>query len=191
MALNKGVLKSNGKLLVFIDVDCMIHPKFLYEYAKNYNNGDLFTGRRFNLGENLTKKVMEKKKSKFNIFELIFSDSRRKKLPDALYLPWLKLKRNPRILGSNFGVKREILLKVNGFDENYIGYGWEDMDIEKRVIFSGGKAFSMKNKAIQYHLYHPEPQGDTSRYKLNSNLFKEMVKNKKWYCGNGIDKYKK
>ena len=187
-ALNNGVKNSLGNLIVVIDQDCMLHPKFLEEYAKNFNNGDMFVGRRFNLGKKYTEVVLKNKIRKFNLFRLIFTDCRIKEIARGAYLPWLKVKRTTRCLGSNFGIKRELLLKLNGFDENYIGYGLEDVDIEKRVLMAGGKIFSMKNKAIQYHLYHPEPQGNLERYHLNRAVLDKTIETKQYICKNGLEK---
>lgn len=187
-ALNNGVKASTGKMLVVVDQDCMLHPKFLEEYAKNYDKADLLTGRRFNLGEKYSRKILKNRKRKFNLLGLLFSDSPIKKFPDAVYIPWLPFKRNSRVLGSNFGIKKEFLEKINGFNEDYIGYGLEDVDLEKRVEMAGGIRTSMKNKAIQYHLYHPEPQGNTDRYNLNRNILEETIKNKKCICINGLKK---
>lgn len=190
-ALNNGVKISTGNLIVVIDQDCMIHPKFLEEYAKNYNKADLFTGRRFNLGKKYSEKILKTKERKFNLVELLISDSPKKKFLDALYIPWLPFKRNSRVLGSNFAIKKEFLKKINGFNEDYIGYGLEDVDLEKRVEMAGGIRISMKNKAIQYHLYHPEPQGNTDRYKLNKDILDETIKNRKYICNNGLKKLEK
>lgn len=187
-ALNNGVKISTGDLLVVIDQDCMIHPKFLEEYAKNYNKADLFTGRRFNLGKKYSEKILKNKKRTFNLLDLLISDSPIKKFPDAVYFPWLFLKRNSRVLGSNFGIKREFLEKINGFNEDYIGYGLEDVDLDKRVSMAGGKRISMKNKAIQYHLYHPEPQGSKERIKINEDILNNTIKNKAYICKNGLKK---
>ncbi len=234
-ALNNGVKNSSGNLIVVIDQDCMLHPKFLEEYAKNFNNGDMFVGRRFNLGKKYTEVVLKNKIRKFNFLRLIFTDCRIKEIARGAYLPWLKVKRTTRCLGSNFGIKRELirkfnflrliftdcrikeiargaylpwlkvkrttrclgsnfgikrelLLKLNGFDENYIGYGLEDVDIEKRVLMAGGKIFSMKNKAIQYHLYHPEPQGNLERYHLNRAVLDKTIETKQYICKNGLKK---
>lgn len=186
--LNKAIKLSSGEMIVFIDQDCIIHSKFLEEYAKNYHKGDMFTGRRFNLGKTYTEIVLNKKIRRFNLLKLLFTDSPIKKWPDAIYFPWIDLKRNTRCLGSNYGIKKEMLLKINGLNEDYIGYGVEDVDIEKRVIMAGGKLFSMKNKAIQYHLYHPEPQGNTDRYKINLNILENTIKNKAFICKNGLKK---
>lgn len=187
-ALNNGVKNSSGNLIVVIDQDCMLHPKFLEEYAKNFNNGDMFVGRRFNLGKRYTEVILKKKIRKFNFFRLIFTDCRIKEIARGVYLPWLKVKRTTRCLGSNFGIKRELLLRLNGFDEDYIGYGLEDVDIEKRVLMADGKIFSMKNKVIQYHLYHPEPQGSLERYHLNRAVLDKTIETKQYICKNGLEK---
>ena len=187
-ALNNGVKVSTGEMIVVVDQDCILHPKFLEEYAKNYDKADLFTGRRFNLGKKYTEKVLKNKKRKFNLLELLFSDSPIKKFLDAIYVPWLSLKRNSRVLGSNFGIKKNFLEKINGFNENYIGYGLEDVDLEKRVEIAGGIRISMKNKAIQYHLYHPEPQGNTDRYNINRKILEETIRKKEYICKNGLKK---
>lgn len=187
-ALNNGVRNSTGDLIVVIDQDCMLHPKFLEEYAKNYKNGDMFTGRRFNLGKKHSEKILKNKIRKFNFFRLLFTDCRTKEIARGFYFPWLKIKRRTRCLGSNFGIKKEMLLKINGFNEDYIGYGLEDVDIEKRVEMAGGKLFSMKNKAIQYHLYHLEPQGSLERYQINKNILEATLKTKQYICKNGLKK---
>lgn len=187
-ALNNGLNISTGNMIVVVDQDCMLHPKFLEEYAKNYSKADLFTGRRVNLGKNYSEKILKKKKRKFNLIELLLSDSSIKKLPDALYLPWLPFKRNTRISGSNFGIRKDFLEKINGFNEDYIGYGLEDIDLEKRVRMAGGKVVTMKNKAIQYHLYHPEPQGNTDRCIINKNILDKVIRNKEYICKNGLKK---
>lgn len=186
--LNKGTKISKGELIVFIDQDCMLHPKFLEEYAKNFNNGDMFTGRRLCFGKKYTKNVLDKRIRKFSLIKLLFTDCKIKEFPRGIYFPYLRFKRNTRCLGSNFGIKRDFLLKLNGLNEDYIGYGKEDADIEKRVLMAGGKIFSMKNKAIQYHLYHPKPQGNLERVEINSKILAETIKNKQYICKNGLKK---
>lgn len=187
-ALNNGIRNSSGNLIVVIDQDCMLHPKFLEEYAKNFNSGDMFVGRRFNLGKKYTEVVLKNKIRKFNFFRLIFTDCRIKEIDRGAYLPWLKIKRTTRCLGNNFGIKREMLLKINGLNEDYVGYGLEDIDIEKRVLMAGGKIFSMKNKAIQYHLYHSEPQGSLERFQINKNILDKTIETKQYICKNGLKK---
>lgn len=186
-ALNNGLKIAKGRLIIVIDGDCMVHPKFIEEYIKAYNDGDCFIGRRQELGSKYTQKIIQKHKVKLNPIEIFFSDSKKKEHKEMLYL--LGMKRNTKklaLLGSNFAVKKEFLLKINGFDEDYIGYGMEDCDLEWRLRKAGAKFISMKGRAIQYHLWHKTNSSD--RYLLNLNMYEKKIKIGIFVCKNGLDK---
>jgi hypothetical protein len=82
-------------------------------------------------------------------------------LEDGIRVPSPLLRRLLRrkargMLGSNFSVAKEHLFLVNGFDELYDGPGCgEDTDIEYRLSLVGVSGLSIRNLAIQYHVYHP------------------------------------
>lgn len=46
------------------------------------------------------------------------------------------------------------LRKVNGFDQELIGYGYEDFDLFNRLFNIGLKRKYAKFQAIEYHLFH-------------------------------------
>lgn len=57
--------------------------------------------------------------------------------------------------GSNFSLEKKLIEGMNGFDENFIGPGYgEDTDVERRLRLFGAKVKSIRNLAVQYHLYH-------------------------------------
>jgi hypothetical protein len=80
------------------------------------------------------------------------------------------------------------MLDINGFDEDYyLPCFGEDLDIDWRLSALGLKRFSLKNKAIQYHLYHTqiwdadiEAQG---RILYDTKRLDGMIR-----CTNGIEK---
>jgi GT2 family glycosyltransferase len=78
-------------------------------------------------------------------------------------------------LGANFSIFRDDLYKINGFDERYLAptYG-EDTDIEYRAGLAGIGIRSVRNLAIQYHLYHKL----LSRKNNNHLIFEETRRNK-------------
>ena len=60
------------------------------------------------------------------------------------------------MLGSNFSVARNDLAAINGFDELYDGPGCgEDSDVQYRLSLIGVSGKSLRNLAIQYHVWHP------------------------------------
>jgi GT2 family glycosyltransferase len=120
-----------------------------------------------------------------------------KSMGAAIYMPSLRMsnKQHRQIWGCNWGILREHILSVNGFDEDYIRAGaGEDLDINWRLKANGISMRSMKNKAIVYHLYHVF----NYNYNYNDNdtiathsLMDEKEKMGHLYCLNGIEKTQK
>ncbi|MGL5982035.1 MAG: glycosyltransferase [Cetobacterium sp.] len=156
MILNKAIKKSETDFLIFLDGDCLVHKKFIENYLKESDKYDVLYGRRVELSEELTKKLLVQKKQdriKFRDIFLTKSDN-----PwEAFYIPiWFNLKkRKLRLLGSNMGIKRKVLYSINGFNEEYVGAGiGEDTDLAWRLEKSGASHKCLKNTIVQYHLYH-------------------------------------
>ena len=64
-------------------------------------------------------------------------------------------RRRPHNLGLNMSLARADLLRVNGYDENYRGWGNEDGDLRERLKRVGVWPKSIWTKALVYHLDHP------------------------------------
>jgi len=168
--LNKAILKSNTDYLVFIDGDCIPHRHFIKEYSKSLTKGFLFIGRAVLLDEKLSLLVKQKKSiDKLNLLSIFLSRSKSKK--NGIYLPYTNLSLKTRgLIGRNWGIYKQHLIDINGFDNDYIYAGvGEDVDIEWRLLKNGIKQKSIKNKAIVYHLFHEKVYSElnvTKNYKL-------------------------
>jgi len=186
--LNKAIRSSNGDMLVFTDADCIPHRHFLKEYKKNIKPGEFLFGRRVLLGKKTTGAIYEKKPdSSPAFFSLLFSDSTLRK--EGLYWPYSKLHfRERKLSGCNWGIRKDELVSVNGFDEDYVRPGvGEDHDIEWRLKSKGLKMKSMKNRAIVYHLYHLK--NSTRDYAhFNGCLMEQKKEAHQVSCLNGIQK---
>ena len=91
----------------------------------------------------------------------------------------------PHILGSNFSLHKELMEKINGFDENYEGPGiGEDSDIEFRLRLTGAKFYSIRNLAIVLHLNHKY----SVEARNNFEYFEEVKRKKQPVCTNGLIK---
>jgi len=92
------------------------------------------------------------------------------------------------LVGCNWGIERKHLLKVNGFDEDYVSAGvGEDVDIEWRLKEIGIKPKSMKYRSIVYHLWHPRTYTD-EKVQANYRILEKKKKEGKLYCLKGIEK---
>jgi GT2 family glycosyltransferase len=105
----------------------------------------------------------------------------------SVRLPWPYIKRNKTmygLLGCNLGVWRDDLIKINGFDEDYEGWGREDSDLCARLYNAGISRKMVYGRALVYHLNHPE--NDRGNLKKNDKLLKEAIRSGKTRCTKGI-----
>ena len=62
---------------------------------------------------------------------------------------------NRGILGCNFSVCKADLAKINGFNAEGLGMGWEDTDVDFRLQLAGVKVKVLRHKFVEYHVEHP------------------------------------
>jgi cellulose synthase/poly-beta-1,6-N-acetylglucosamine synthase-like glycosyltransferase len=187
--LNRALNIASFDTVLFLDGDCIPHKDFLRQYSNNIVRGTAYFGRRVMLGKVLTSKLLiSGELFSLNMLRMIFSDSKR--IEEGLYLPWFrKIKRQYRgILGCNWGIHKNDLTDVNGFDEDYIhACVGEDNDIEWRLRLNGIHFKSLKHKAIVFHMHHAE-NWDNNAVLVNNALFEEKKKLKRALCLNGLVK---
>jgi glycosyltransferase involved in cell wall biosynthesis len=173
--LNKAVVIAEGEYLIFMDGDCIAHPKFVMEHVENRAPNQVLSGRRIELTEKVSKKLTLENIQKGNLHRLVafpllvesFLFGRRTQYGHLLRIRNRKLRKVlvkdkvRTILGCNFSMWKKDLLKVNGFDERYIypGYG-EDTDLDDRLRRIGIYPISKKHMVTVYHIYHPHTDTD-------------------------------
>ena len=188
-ALNKALRVAKGEQLVFLDGDCVPHRHLLYEYSKAIHGNVMCYGRRVHVSKSLTDRLLKVGSIKgLNIWTAIMYGS--KSISHGIYLPWKKNvhKQQRFLLGCNFGVERAALLSINGFDEDYIRPGrGEDFDVEWRLTKKGYRKYSMKHKAIVYHLFHTANHNEADAVAMQ-NLMEQKIMADNVYCLNGLEK---
>lgn len=198
--LNTAIIKSSSPYLIFIDGDCIPHFDFIKRHYENRHKNTVLCGKRVNLSRKLSLEItkaglIEKQFQKVRLRH--FYDSFLNKEDRTTYAEHGIVVKNkflrkmvepgePHIVGCNFSLNKELIEKINGFDENYIGPGiGEDSDIEFRLRLINAKFRSLKNLAILFHLYHRK----TKEENQNNFYFDEVKKQRDPVCRNGISKY--
>lgn len=164
--LNEAARVARADYLIIVDGDCLLHPRFIEEHHCHRDERHCLTGRRTNLSPAHSATLTAAKiraGAMGGLLRRALLDSlagRASRAEDGIYLrsDLLRRLRNRRpagLLGGNMSLHRSNLLKVNGFDERYVSYGFEETDLELRLGIMGITPKSLKNIAIQYHLYHP------------------------------------
>jgi len=177
--LNRAVMSAESDYLVFIDADCIPHRHFVREHQRNREVRRILSGRRVNLSAGITEQLtpdmvragfLEARTISWLMQGLRGDVTHAEK---GLYVPFLTpllTRKNRGLLGCNFSMHRDDLLSINGFDERYLAPTvGEDTEIEYRAGLAGIGIKSVRNLAIQYHLYHPK----LSRENDNLSLFED------------------
>ncbi|MBK8982753.1 MAG: glycosyltransferase [Ignavibacteria bacterium] len=199
--LNEAVRSSISDYLIFFDGDCIPHSDFVKKHFENKLESTVLCGRRVNLtkkisGEITKEFILNGRYEKIKFTDAIFSTLNKDKRDFNFNIEEGIIIKNPslrkaftnddeHILGCNFSIPKDLLLKINGFDENYEGPGLgEDSDPEFRLRLIGAKFRSVRNLAVQYHMHHPK----TVETESNMKYFNEVKKKKEFFCRNGLEK---
>ena len=194
--LNRGLREARGSTMVFLDGDCVPHRHFVRDHLENQETGRYLAGRRVELGPKLSSWLtpMRVRKGFFDypgiqmVQSMFLKDSEHLQRTIRVTAPSLrkilKMERIDDLKGCNYSVSRADLEAVNGFDEEYEGYGREDTDIEVRLQHLGLKIKSLKGLALQFHVWHPRRAFTAS----NDTRLEELKKSGRVRCRMGMSR---
>jgi glycosyltransferase involved in cell wall biosynthesis len=186
LMLNRAINTCQTDYMAFIDGDCVPHRHFVKQYIKNFKKDFFFIGRAAMMSKELSTAVKkEDSLSKLNFSSIASSNSEH--IKDGLYFPFFKLAFKTRgLVGRNWGVHKQHLIDINGFDNDYIFAGvGEDVDIEWRLLANGTKGKSIKNKAIVFHIYHEKGYSEVNVAK-NYKILEKKQEEGNVACLNGF-----
>ncbi|HEY1663617.1 MAG TPA: glycosyltransferase family 2 protein [Verrucomicrobiae bacterium] len=185
--LNKAVAAAAGDYLVSTDGDCVPHPQFVADHAALAESGYWIQGRRCFVRE---KFVPEFEAGKTPVWQWMLAG---KITGAAKGIRWpVPIARRDQaqrgIIGCNMAFWREDLIAVNGFDEDYSGWGvGEDSDIGTRLYNLGRRRKFVYGRAITFHLNHPQlPRG---HHAASLARLAQTIASKKIRCEHGLDQY--
>ncbi len=186
--LNKAVAGSVAEYIIQIDGDCIMHPRFIEDHINFAQKGIYLYGSRVNILPEFVSKVFENKRIKFHFFSKEIKNKTR-----SLHLPFLsKLYKShkgisKKFRGCNVSFWREDFIAVNGYNEDYEGWGREDSDLVIRIGNNDVKARRLRYAGIVYHIYHKI--NSKHNFERNDKMQNETISKKIVRINNGIDQY--
>ena len=161
--LNRGIRESRGRVIIVTDGDCIPHRHFVRDHLEQSQSGRYLAGRRLDLGEEFSSALLPAEVAR-GFFDrprlkLLLSDSKRRnrcfRVRSGPLRRLMKMEELDHLKGCNFSALRRDFEAINGFDEDYQGYGREDTDVEIRFRNLGLEIKSLKGLALQFHIWHP------------------------------------
>ena len=187
---NKAIFKSSGDYIVLIDGDTILHSNFVKDHICNAESGFFVQGSRVLLSRKLTKKALAGKKINFSFFTSQLNN-RKNSIHSGLLSKIFSSKKNhlDGIKSCNMAFYREDCLNINGFNNEFEGWGREDSEFVVRLINSGVKRKNVRFNAIQFHLWHNE--NSRMLLKRNDTMLNDAINNRIHWCENGINSIEK
>jgi len=165
--LNRAIRVSRFQSLIVMDMDCLPHPDFVRNHLSYLKPGIVITGRRTHISPEVVPppaKILERGLGfgPARLFSL-WLQGKARIIEHGFVSPILYESSNLRLHGSNFSVSRTDLIAVNGFNEEFEGWGKEDSELGLRLQFSGARIRNLRNKVIQFHRMHSRLPADNPR----------------------------
>ncbi len=136
--LNQAIARTQSGYLVFLDGDTIPHPRFLADHAALAQSQTFVQGHRA---------LIEQRAAEFFGMNSINADRRRALLGGQLRglkhayrwpAPLKKFRSDLKgVRGCNLAIWRDDLVRVNGYNEAFTGWGREDSELAVRLMNSG------------------------------------------------------
>ena len=159
--VNAAAALATAEYLVFIDGDCLLHHRFLERHYSHKRPGAVLAGRRVMLSEAITKRISiaDVESGKIEKPSFWWNDCQKGQRKHGLYVPGSFhieniFKKRYWIVGSNFSVHKSDFASVNGYDEDIVGRGVEDINLTARFRLKGVRIMTITREALQYHCFH-------------------------------------
>ncbi len=194
---NCAIAKTSADYIIFTDGDCIPLPDFVSQHRVLAEPGWFLVGSRILLSESFTNHVLKNRvpvhtwtvaqwiktwaKKDINRWLPILS------LPVIARLRKLPAHKWEGATTCNLSAWRDDLLRINGLDESYSGWGLEDSDMVIRLIRSGIRRKSARFAAPLLHLWHRE--NDRTNLERNRETLDDLLNSRRIHAIRGVDQY--
>jgi len=185
---NRAIAAAKGEYLIIVDGDMVLHRHFIADHLSAARPSSFIQGVRL-----LTEPAAAERMLREGSLDLSFFSSgirRRRHAVRSLLLSRILFRRRvgqSAIRGCNQAYWKSDLLRVNGFNEAFMGWGREDNEIAARLYNIGVCRRNLKFQALAIHLHHPprHPQGVNP----NDALLRQTIEQRQTWCRLGLDRH--
>jgi glycosyltransferase involved in cell wall biosynthesis len=189
---NNGILAASGDYIVTLDGDCVPQADFIAQHRKLAEPGYMVTGSRILLSQAFSARVLTEN---IDLQSLSLGEKLRYRLQGLgkvaqllVKLPDAGRRRHRfsfrRIKGCNMAFWRSDLERVNGFDESFRGWGYEDSDAVARLFHAGVMRKDGAFSTEVFHLWHREAKRDQAS--SNQHIVLERMKTRETQAARGL-----
>lgn len=186
--LNQAVAGTDADYIIQVDGDCILHSKFVEDHINARVKETYLYGARVNILPEYVNEVLENEIVSFGYFSKEIKNKTR-----ALHIPFLasfyKVHKaySDKFRGCNVSFWRNDFIAINGYNEDYEGWGREDSDLVIRMGNKGVLAKRLRYAGIVFHIHHKI--NSRANFDKNDDMQNQTIANKVVWIENGISKY--
>lgn len=185
---NRALAQATAPYVIQVDGDVLLHRHFVRAHLRYARHGRFLCGRRADLTPAMAERL--KRGTAFEgtvpAHALAGHVFARYRLPilTPLFLAMYRSSPTKGVFGSNLSYWLADAFRVNGYDEDFHGWGKEDNEFVLRLMNSGVRRRTLLWTGLEYHLPHPE--SDRSLTIRNAQLLAIARSERRTRCRNGI-----
>ncbi|MBR9847460.1 MAG: glycosyltransferase [Algicola sp.] len=186
--LNKAIAQAKGDYIIQADGDCILHSNYVEDHLHFAEKNTYLFGSRVNIQEAHLDALFRAQQIRFNAFSKGI-----KKRTRAMHVPFLSQfykasdQFSKKYRGCNTSYFKSDFIAVNGYNEDFKGWGREDSELALRFHNYGLKGRRIRYRGIVFHIYHNEKS--KSRLEINNEIELNTIANKSVWCKHGVDQY--
>jgi len=190
MSRNKAIARAKGEYIILIDGDMILHRNFIIDHIKFAKIGSFVQGIRAKLNSMKANLVLERKQYIFSPFENGIKNKRnslRSNILSCIFSGKRFFRKLDMLQTCNMAFFKNDCISVNGFNEEFNGWGREDSDFAAKLLHLGIKRRDLRFKGIAYHIHH---EGNSRKMlEKNHKIYLNTIKKKLTWSNDGINKY--
>jgi glycosyltransferase involved in cell wall biosynthesis len=185
---NEAIKQAAGEYIVLLDGDCIVNKHFISDHLFLAEEACFIQGKRIHVEKNTVESFSHEDANSFLRLLEMSLKGKISNIHHVIRLPFDLSVKNRSLKGikaCNMSFFRKDIVAVNGFNEDFVGWGNEDSELVCRFFRYGLKKKVHPFMATCFHLWHPSNKGEA---KGNRNLLDETFHSKDYFCANGLIK---
>lgn len=185
---NKAMAASRGEYIILSDGDTIPSPRLVEDHMSYSEEGHFIQGHRVLIGPEASR-IFGFSDIGLGALVRLLMKRQAGNVVNGLRLPPVVRVSTKRggIRSCNMSFFRKDIVAVNGFNEDFEGWGKEDSELVERLYKYGLRRKDLKFRACCYHLYHRD--FDRAGLEANISRLEKTAAGTKYFCPNGMDKY--
>lgn len=170
---NEGVAVSAAPYLLFSDGDCLFPADHIHQHLQRRAPNVVMAGDCCRLEQEVSARVDDAAIRRGDFSQWVVPAERRRlrqQYRKACFYNWIGHRTKPKLIGNNVGIWRTDYVKINGFDEEFVGWGCEDDDLRLRLRRQGVRIRSILKWTCTYHLWHPPAPSCPATWREGPNV---------------------